>query len=713
MQTAEAVIRVESLNGVWETIGSDRSVGISAEGIQLQSNEWGADTASFTLKRDAGAMWPDLLAFTPVEIEIGGLLVWDGFISQTPTNEADGGSVNIQAKGWQYHLDDDSAEKYWVHSRLADWKDARSFPTTNLNYFRQGQTASSDHGAITLGWPDGSYLQTNCWAGIVLDLGEANSAASVSLTWEVPTGSTRLGSSANLKVSAKTSDSIASLTAGVDAFTPASMGATGSRITTGGTWAAPKRYVFIGMQWIGTAGAAAADYSIKILSISVGNKTTYYDSVTKLLTGARPSDTVKDTLILAPLLSQSTTSISNSAFTLPHMSAVDSAMTAREYMTTANSYEDNTLKIVPGRQIVFAPKVDTPSTSIGSWGGSRFSDASSNSSDELYNRVVVEGTGPDDQPLSISRYADSSSNQKVPLTSLLVNPSFEATSPSVVTNWASTGGSIFVRSTTTPLAGAASGQWSSVDQASTVTGLIFGGCPIFVAGRTYTLTIDVAPEQTYGDMYRPGLRFGDLASASNFAFAAGSPDWGVTTSSTVSITWVPSANVAAASVGLRLSAEDVGWYVSQLSGIMRVDTITLSYAASTMISRRGFTRTKRLQVNAPITATTAGILGDAFLATHSTTPLKGSVEVTAGGAREYTTGISIHPASLLLRTGEVLHLSHRVDPDTGAIGRDGRIASVSYDHSQQSSSIAIDSQRTRFEALLERLSVVTGTRLQK
>ena len=713
MQTAEAVIRVESLNGTWETIGSDRTVGISAENIQLQSNEWGADTASFTLKRDAAAMWPDLFAFTPVEIEVGGLLVWDGFISQTPTSEADGGSVNVQAKGWQYHLDDDSEEKFWVHSRLSDWKDARTFPTTDLGYFRQGQTASSDSGTITLGWPDGSYLQPSCWAGVVLDLGESNNAACISVTWEVPTG-TRMATNASLKVAAKTADSIASLTSGANAFTPVVMGALSSRTTAGGTWTSPKRYVLVGMQYTGGTGPAVNDYTVKILSISVGNKASYYNSTTKLLAGAKPSDTVKDVLALAPLLSQSTASISSSAFTLPHISAVDSAMTPREYMTTANSYEDNTLKIVPGKQVVFAPKVDTPSTSIGSWGGSRFSDASSNSSDELYNRVVVEGAGPDDQPLTVARYAASGSDQKVNLTESITNPTFEATSPTVATNWTTTSSSTFARSTTTPLYGTASGQWGAITEGATLTGAIFGSCPTFLAGRTYTLKVDVAAEETYGDMYIPALKFGDLSSSTNYASTAASIDYSHLESiHTASITWTPTANVSAASVSLRLAADTIGFFLSQLSGITRIDAITLSYAAATMIDRRGFIRTKRLQVSAPITATTAGILGDAFLATHSTTPLKGEVEITPGGAREYTDGSSVHPASLLLRTGEVLHLSHRVDPDTGAVGRDGRIASVSYDHAQQLSRVAIDSQRTRFEALLERLSVVTGTRLQK
>ena len=711
MQAANAVIRVSTLNGKWETLGVERHAGIVPENIQLQSNEWGPDTASFSLRRDPSSIWPDLLAFTPVEIEIGGKLVWDGFIVQTPTSESDGGTINVQAKGWQYHLDDDSIEKFWVHSKLSDWKDVRSFPAANLNYFRSGTNASAGDGVITLGWPDNSYIQASTIAGVVLDLGETNSATSISVTWEVPNGSTRISSSASMKVVARTANSIGDIRNGADAFTPTAMGALGTTTTTGGTWSSPKRYVLLGLEFSGVSQSAANEYAVKIKNVSLSAKTSYYSSASKVVTGVPPSDIVKDVLPLAPLLDQSTAAITDSSYKLPHVSAIDGGKTAREYISLANSYDDNSAKVVPGRQLVYGPKPVIPSTVIGVWPGSKFSDASANSGDDIYNRVVVEGTGPDDQPLRVTRSATASATEKIDLTSLLVNPTFEATSPAVSANWTATS-STFARSTTSPITGTASAQWSSITEASSVVGTIFSGCPLFVAGRAYTLTMKLNSDQPYY-LYVPQIKFGDNSSASNFATSGWTADYASNGTKTLSLTWTPTANVAASSVTVQINADGAGPFLDGSGYVLRFDDINLSYAANTMIDRRGFIRKKRLQVSAPLTETTAAILGDAFLSTHSTTPLKGDVEISFGGAREYSEGTPLHPAELLLRTGEVLHLSHRVDPDTGANGRDGRIASVSYDHSTQKSKVALDSQRNRFDAFLERLSVVTGARLQK
>ena len=717
MQEVAADVRLKTLDGTWETVGTGRRAGISAESLRLTANEWGPDIASFTLKRDPGSIWPDLLAFTPVEISIGGQLVWDGFINQTPMTDNDGGSINVQAKGWQYHLDDDSTEKFWIHSKLTDWKDVRSFPSANINYFRAGQTASSGDGAITVGWPDNSYMQQNCFAGVVLDLGEYNTAAAISLTWTLPLGTARIGTTATrstLKIVARTSDSIGDIQSGTDAFTPASIGAINTVYTTGGTWTTPKRYVMVGMLYQGGVGTADAEYIAKITNISIASKSSYYSSTTKQMIGVKPSDVVTDVLSMAPLLDQSKTGIQASSYTLPHIAAIGDAKTAREYMTLSNSYDDNSIKVVPGRQLLYNAKTEEPSTVIGEWPGSKFSDASSNSADEIYNRVVVEGTGADDQPLKVSRNASANAVNKIDWTSYLVNPTFEAASPAISTNWTTTNSSTIQRLSSTPIAGSYSANWGSITtEDAKVTGAIFASCPSFIAGKTYTLTVDFAWQSSTQLLIVPAIQFGDLSSA-NFSSTPFTADFsGNVSLYTAKISWTPTATVTAANVSLRFSADTLGTWFSDVGGTLKFDNITLSYAATTLIDRRGFIRTKRLQVTAPITSTTAGIIGDAFLATHSTTPLKGDVEIAYGGAREYTDGNTVHPAQLLLRTGELLHLSHRVDPDTGANGRDGRIASVSYDHSQQVASVSIDSQRSRFESLLERLSVITGNRLQK
>ncbi len=53
--------------------------------------------------------------------------------------------------------------------------------------------------------------------------------------------------------------------------------------------------------------------------------------------------------------------------------------------------------------------------------------------------------------------------------------------------------------------------------------------------------------------------------------------------------------------------------------------------------------------------------------------------------------------------------AHRIDPDTGGQGRDGRIAEVRYDPRTDQATVALDSRRDSVDALLERLAVVVGT----
>lgn len=103
-------------------------------------------------------------------------------------------------------------------------------------------------------------------------------------------------------------------------------------------------------------------------------------------------------------------------------------------------------------------------------------------------------------------------------------------------------------------------------------------------------------------------------------------------------------------------------------------------------------------------------IGDTWLGAHRTTPLKGTVEIVGdGGARQILTGASVPPEQLLLKTGDLIRLAHRTDPDYAAgQGRDGRIAEVTYVPATDTATVAIDNRRQNVEALLERLAVVSG-----
>jgi hypothetical protein len=139
----EAIVRLEALDGVWETCGVDRLRGLHPQGIQPTWNDWGPDGLSFQLHRDPGAIYPDLSAFTPCEVEIGGRVIWDGRVRETPSDD---NAISVQGLGWQYHLDDDTYERVYVHTRLTDWQDLRSYLGCRLDFCTQaGFVETGEH----------------------------------------------------------------------------------------------------------------------------------------------------------------------------------------------------------------------------------------------------------------------------------------------------------------------------------------------------------------------------------------------------------------------------------------------------------------------------------------------------------------------------------------------------------------------------------------
>lgn len=102
-------------------------------------------------------------------------------------------------------------------------------------------------------------------------------------------------------------------------------------------------------------------------------------------------------------------------------------------------------------------------------------------------------------------------------------------------------------------------------------------------------------------------------------------------------------------------------------------------------------------------------LADTYLSLHRYTPYRGTLQVTGqGGIRTHQGGQGIHPADLLLYTQEKVRLTNRINPDDGSVGRDGTIASVSYDHNTNTANVELDNRTTNFEAFLGRHAVISG-----
>lgn len=139
-----------------------------------------------------------------------------------------------------------------------------------------------------------------------------------------------------------------------------------------------------------------------------------------------------------------------------------------------------------------------------------------------------------------------------------------------------------------------------------------------------------------------------------------------------------------------------------------IDSITLERQVGSLPDRRRFTRTKQLQVGAtlPSDGVAAAAIGDLWLQTHASTPFRGTVTFTGQDSlRDRLTGQPVPLQQLLADTGEIIHFPDRGNPDTGAVGRDGRITAVQYNPATDTATVTLDNDRADFDALMSRLAV--------
>lgn len=129
----------------------------------------------------------------------------------------------------------------------------------------------------------------------------------------------------------------------------------------------------------------------------------------------------------------------------------------------------------------------------------------------------------------------------------------------------------------------------------------------------------------------------------------------------------------------------------------------------TIPDRRGGVKGYVIQSDAALTPAAAQQLCDVFLAQHNKMPFRGTIHATSRRS------VSLHPSGancptyqLLRYPGELCTFKHLQDPDTGALGRDGRIAKVTYTWQSDSAQVDIDSTPGSFEAIAARLAVVTN-----
>lgn len=677
-QVKDAAVRLRVLDGTWETAGTDRASGIVVQGLELDWDTWGPKAASFDLKRSPNSPWPDLAAFTDVEIDVGGVQVWKGRVRETPTRDGADQSMNVQCEGMQAHLDDDLLVPAYVHTRLSDYKDTRSFVDTILTRFKTNGSVQASDGAIVLGFPNGASVTTGDAVGVTFDLGANASAKRMVLTFE------------NQGVAAGTyslyvvgTDTPADLIIGgenaIGALDPSSAG-----LTQAGSFSTARRYVTVLLyRGIGGTVTETIDRLVRVTGLQTFTDTAYESGNASTL---KASQVVTDALARGTiLLSPDRSLVSTTSFSIPDFFTLEQR-TPRETIEAANGYHDYVTKVDEQGRAVFAAKPASPLLEVGEFTALETASSSQNSGTDIYNRCIVTGQASTGEPVTVERSASQQVGAVVlPLSSpVIANPSFAVNTSS----WSSGGtGVSFTRDTVVFDSSPAAAKLISSSKiavcyaTTTVTGL-------FQAGRTYILAFR-AKSSCDGATASFGSTTVPLVSTGAW--------------SDNSVSWTPAVDTTNAAFTVSGSR----WFFSTYS--IYFDTLKLSVSAATLADRRGFRRAKELRVNSPldISGAIGTQLADTYLANHKLAQFKGEAKIT-GPVREILTGRNVPPEQLGMRTQQLLRFNDRIDPDTGAVGRDGRIAAVKYSLDRDEATVSVDNTSQSFEALLSRLAVISG-----
>lgn len=689
-QGAALTIRLEALDGRWETVGTDRERGVWAEDVTMSANEWGPDSCSFRLRRDPVSVYPDVSAFTPCDIEVDGALEWSGRVRETPTT---GDGVQVEGAGWQHHLDDDMYERVYVHNRLTDWQDQRSFLTANLSFYVAAGQVTSD-GGVMLAFAKGAQMASGNRVGVTLDLGPDSTAKRLVMEWESS------NNASNFTVYMASSPAENQITGATNASFAMNTGASGTTIAD---LATPRRYLHVFIDYPGATATLSVDVWLKIKSLRAYAETDYQPAA-ETTRGVAQGGLTVDKIVTdaltraAPLLSTDHSQVHNPAFNVPHF-ALAGPQTPREVWSAGNAFHGWVAKIAADRRPIFKALPTVPELEIGNWPGSTFDDASANSGEDIVSRVVAQATGSDGRPLRVKRSHAMEPARDV----YFQNPGFEAD----LAGWTMEAGTQ-QRVTANQADGVAAMQLTSDSGGNVaVSGAIVG---TMVAGRSYRVRVKLAKASantsSWGSALSILLRAGTTALAEAYLTNLKSllysqyvyVDFAV---STTVEQWVTAGR---GSLSLRIAS--YGWPAS--TAVVLVDGARVEGQPRTVVDRRGFVRTRTLPISAPMTEEAMQQIGDVYLSLHRATPLRGSGTVDVGGCRRIATGEVVHPARLLRYTSELMQLSHRVDPDTGEQGRTAVIQGVSYSHNDERASVTFDSDRRRLDHLLARYAAVVG-----
>lgn len=662
----EVVVRLQALDGTWETCGVDRLTRIFPENVSLSSDSWGPKTASFDLRRDPTLPWPDVIAFTPVKIEVDGQLVWSGRVAETPSREGAETVMTINCEGWQHHLDDDMLDKLWVCADASRWKNFAEKLEADPASFPASWTVETGNGAIKMTWP----AEHKPYGGALVFFDAGPNGKIIKMTWK-RSASAWSGNNALYVQGFNTLYSIVSSTSlGVQTAVTDNAGSV--------TFTQPFRYVAFRMDANSWGSASTVDSWVSFKDVVVYGSSSFESGGASTL---KASSVVSDAATLrAPLLSTNTSMVSPTSFSLPEY-APDAPRTPREHINAVDGFHGWTKKVDAFRRMNYYPKPSRAKYEAGEYSLKESSDSAGSAGADIYNRVIVTGQDAASNPVSVVRYPQGWTAE----TSLILpNPSFDVDTA----GWDGSGVTTLTRSTSTY---------------NTAPG---GGRVTFTDANNYGDFITIAPGSPRpGRVYR--LSFWARNSANSGRKLIVSDGWaGDVLDIALTDTWTKYTYHTSPDIGTTSDFYVQFLIKGHATEVLYIDTLSLEINASTLPDRRGFLRTFQLAVNTmlPSDGVLAASIGDAWLANHSTTTFKGDVTLSGPNSlRDRLSGQPIPLYQLLADTDELIHFSDRINPDTGAMGRTARITNVTYTPLEDKAVITLDNTRTDFETLLNRL----------
>lgn len=396
----DLVVRAQRLEGSWTVLGSEDARGIVPEDVEVAANQNGVDTITLTLQRAPDAAWPDLLAYTPIEVEVLGRVIAEGFIAKTPTDSAQR-RITVQAKGWQYALDDVPEQRWYVHTALADFKDTRSMLGETLGADKAAAVGqvSTDTG-VSLSFPNGQAVATNGFVCISLDLGPNSASWPRQLVLDYQTS----GNSSTDAWVVQTADTpYCYLASGHDILNNAAISASASG-TLNLAPPTPRRYVQVYLYSQSTK-TETADVWVKLTRVVAASSTSYIASSASSLKAhqvvqAAAAGTPGITTILASGASFEPGRVAQTSFAIPGFGS-DQSRSPRETIDAVNAYHGYRWRVVRGQALEFGPFPAAPLYEVGAGSGATFQNTSANDADNIYESCEVQASQADGTPLSL------------------------------------------------------------------------------------------------------------------------------------------------------------------------------------------------------------------------------------------------------------------------------------------------------------------------